>query len=33
VLERIPVSVILDDRAALWGAAVVALGQAPVSRS
>jgi len=32
VLERIPVSVILDDRAALWGAAVVALGRAPMSR-
>jgi glucokinase len=30
VLERIPVSVILDDRAALWGAAVVALGRASV---
>jgi len=32
VLGRIPVSVVLDDRAALWGAAVVALGRAPVSR-
>ena len=29
LLERIPVSVILDDRAALWGAAVVALETAP----
>ena len=25
LLERIPVSIILDDRAALWGAAAVAL--------
>ncbi len=33
LLERIPVSVILDDRAALWGAAVVALDGAGVGRA
>ena len=32
VLEAIPVSVVLDDRAALWGAAVVALGTAGALR-
>ncbi len=32
LLERIPVSVILDDRAALWGAAVVALDSMPAAR-
>ena len=32
MLETIPVSVVLDDRAALWGAAVVALASAGVAR-
>ena len=31
LLERIPVSVILDDRTALWGAAVVALESTPAA--
>ena len=33
LLDRIPVSVILDDRAALWGAAVVALATPQTARA
>ncbi len=33
LLEKVPVSVILDDRAALWGAAIVARDAVPAERS